>query len=82
MSHLVLLMDVSRNSAANAAVSAAAFDSPKTVRKTQQEYATALFKINIALQYPSICETDDLLAAMAILGKLKQVCAGCQCTVD
>jgi hypothetical protein len=75
MSYLLPLMEGSRNSAANAAVSAVALAalsnvrlSPKTMRKAQKEYTTALSLTNLALQDPIMCRTDDTLAAVVMLG--------------
>lgn len=68
-------MEGSRNSAANAAVSAVALATlsnirlaPKTMRKAQQEYTKALSMTNLALQDPLMCRTDDTLAAVVMLG--------------
>ncbi|KAK1238153.1 hypothetical protein MKX08_002732 [Trichoderma sp. CBMAI-0020] len=75
MSYLLPLMEGSRNSAADAAVSAVALaalsnirSSPKTMKKAQQEYTTALSKTNLALQDALMCKTDDTLAAVVMLG--------------
>ncbi|PTB34956.1 hypothetical protein M441DRAFT_32368 [Trichoderma asperellum CBS 433.97] len=75
MSYLLPLIERSRNSAVNAAVSAVALAalanirlSPKTMLKAQQEYTTALSKTNLALKDPSMCKTDGILAAVVMLG--------------
>lgn len=82
MSYLLPLMERSRNSAVNAAVSAVALAalanirlSPKTMLKAQQEYTTALSKTNLALKDPSMCKTDDILAAVVMLGMFEVSCA-------
>lgn len=90
MSYLLPLMEGSRNSAANAAVSAVALatlsnirHSPKTMRKAQQEYATALSKTNQALQDPFMRKTDDTLAAVVMLGIFEVSWPqNCQCIAD
>ncbi|UKZ73745.1 hypothetical protein TrVFT333_001395 [Trichoderma virens FT-333] len=75
MSYLLPLMKSSQNSAVNAAVNAVALAalsnirlSPKTMLKAQQEYTTALSKTNLALKDPVMCKTDDVLAAVVMLG--------------
>ncbi|KAL7937850.1 hypothetical protein V8C35DRAFT_134583 [Trichoderma chlorosporum] len=75
MSYLLPLMKNSQNSAVNAAVNAVALAalsnirlSPKTMLKAQQEYTTALSKTNLALKDPDMCMTDDILAAVVMLG--------------
>ncbi|KAM0253653.1 hypothetical protein ACHAQJ_007165 [Trichoderma viride] len=75
MSYLLPLIDGSRNSAVDAAVNAVALAalsnirmSPKAMLQAQQEYTTALSKTNMALRDPVMCKTDDILAAVVMLG--------------
>lgn len=75
MAYLVPLMKDVQNSALDAAVSAvalAAFSnmhvSLKTMTKARVEYSTALSKTNHALRDPVLCKTDDVLAAVIMLG--------------
>jgi hypothetical protein len=75
MSYLLPLIDGSQNAAVNAAVNAVALAalsnirmSPKAMLQAQQEYTTALSKTNVALRDPVLCKTDDILAAVVMLG--------------